>query len=305
MNHSLATLVVLTYNQEQYVRDAIHGAFSQTYSPLEIIISDDFSQDRTFDIIQEEVAKYHGPHKVVVNRNERNLGIVRHLNHLIFDLLDSEYLILAAGDDVALPHRVDIAMRMMQSHRCLAGCSNAWKVDKLLQGEVPLYKWNNERKWEASDGILTASLFLRRSLLLESGPIPDYMRGEGMWITAHALAKGDILYSPEYAIKYRQLEGSISGAYCSKEREKVIEADKNMQKILLTMKQDFMDRGLYDGQAKKFISALYHKKVFKLVCLDSSKGFWERFIAWVRCIIHNPPSVRDFTDIIRPDQVLH
>ena len=38
----LATFLVCAYNQEGIVHEAISGAFSQTYSPLEIIISDDF-----------------------------------------------------------------------------------------------------------------------------------------------------------------------------------------------------------------------------------------------------------------------
>ena len=67
----LVTFVILSYNEERFIREGIQGAFSQTYSPLEIIISDDCSTDRTFEIIQEEVEGYKGPHKVVLNRNER------------------------------------------------------------------------------------------------------------------------------------------------------------------------------------------------------------------------------------------
>ena len=39
---------LFAYNQEQYVREAIEGAFSQTYQPLEIILSDEeaLEQDR-------------------------------------------------------------------------------------------------------------------------------------------------------------------------------------------------------------------------------------------------------------------
>ncbi|HUF60663.1 MAG TPA: glycosyltransferase, partial [Verrucomicrobiales bacterium] len=49
----LVSFLLLAYNQEQYIHEAVEGAFSQTYSPLEIILSDDCSTDRTFEIMRE------------------------------------------------------------------------------------------------------------------------------------------------------------------------------------------------------------------------------------------------------------
>ena len=39
----LVTFALFAYNQERYVREAVEGAFAQTYQPLEIILSDDCS----------------------------------------------------------------------------------------------------------------------------------------------------------------------------------------------------------------------------------------------------------------------
>ena len=41
------TFVLLAYNQEKYIREAVDGALAQTYHPLKIILSDDCSSDRT------------------------------------------------------------------------------------------------------------------------------------------------------------------------------------------------------------------------------------------------------------------
>jgi glycosyltransferase involved in cell wall biosynthesis len=102
----LATFFLITYNQEHYVREAIEGAFSQTYRPLEIVISDDCSTDGTFRIIEEMTEKYSGPHKLVVNRNLDNLGLIGHIN-MITSLSSGELIIYAAGDDISLPHRTE------------------------------------------------------------------------------------------------------------------------------------------------------------------------------------------------------
>ena len=53
MNKPLISFLLLTYNQENYIQDAINGALAQTYSPLEIIISDDCSTDGTYKKIEE------------------------------------------------------------------------------------------------------------------------------------------------------------------------------------------------------------------------------------------------------------
>ena len=100
----LATFFLITYNQEQYVREAIKGAFSQKYSPLEIVISDDCSTDGTFRIIEEICRGYEGPHKVLLNRNPVNLGLIGHINSMT-TLSSGELIVYAAGDDISLPDR--------------------------------------------------------------------------------------------------------------------------------------------------------------------------------------------------------
>lgn len=103
----LVTLALIAYNQEKYIREAVEGALSQTYERLEIIMSDDYSNDRTFDIMKEMAAAYKGPHEIVLNRNTKNLGLIRHVN-LIFELAKGDYIVAAAGDDISLPNRVEV-----------------------------------------------------------------------------------------------------------------------------------------------------------------------------------------------------
>lgn len=116
----LASFVLLTYNQEAFVREAIAGALAQTYEPLEIIISDDCSQDRTFEIIQEMVGEYTGTHTIVLNRNETNLGIGPHVQYAA-DLSGGKYVVMAGGDDISMPDRVMASMKVVQEHGELGG----------------------------------------------------------------------------------------------------------------------------------------------------------------------------------------
>jgi glycosyltransferase involved in cell wall biosynthesis len=103
-NKPLISFILITYNQENFVRDALDGAFAQTYSPMEIIIADDGSKDNTPKVIEEYIAGYKGPHKVLFQHNEKNVGIAQNVNNAMA-LAKGEYFILAAGDDKSLPER--------------------------------------------------------------------------------------------------------------------------------------------------------------------------------------------------------
>lgn len=72
---------------------------------MQIILSDDCSPDDTFEIMQEVVAAYHGPHRVEVYRNPVNFGIAGHLN-AVLARCTGDIFILAAGDDISHPTRV-------------------------------------------------------------------------------------------------------------------------------------------------------------------------------------------------------
>lgn len=104
-NQPLVTFALFAYNQEKYISEAIEGALSQTYAPMEIILSDDCSSDRTFDIMKELASSYQGPHTIRCNRNNPNLGIARHVNR-VNEMAQGELIVVAAGDDISVPERV-------------------------------------------------------------------------------------------------------------------------------------------------------------------------------------------------------
>ncbi|MDO3720324.1 glycosyltransferase [Marinobacter sp. chi1] len=104
-NRPFISFVVFAYNQQKFIRDAVEGALSQEYAPMEIILSDDCSTDETFSIMQEMASRYSGTHEVIVRRNEFNLGFIRHVNE-VFEAARGEWVVVAAGDDISMPNRV-------------------------------------------------------------------------------------------------------------------------------------------------------------------------------------------------------
>lgn len=105
MNYPLISFCLFSYNQENFIFDAVKSVINQEYPNLEIIISDDCSTDKTFKIIQDIHNELNCKHKLILNRNEKNLGLVKHVNYVLSNLANGIYILLASGDDISYPNR--------------------------------------------------------------------------------------------------------------------------------------------------------------------------------------------------------
>ena len=109
MAKPLASIILLTFNQENLVEESIDSLLNQTYSPLEIIISDDLSSDHTREKIRSKISQYHGPHEIKIVFNDTNVGLCQNINQAI-EHCKGEFIFAAAGDDISLPNRCEIVM---------------------------------------------------------------------------------------------------------------------------------------------------------------------------------------------------
>ena len=102
----LVTFALFAYNQEAFIREAVASALSQTYEPLEIILSDDCSTDRTFAIMQELADFYSGPHRIKTRQSRFNGGTALHVQSAFAESA-GELFVVAAGDDISINRRVE------------------------------------------------------------------------------------------------------------------------------------------------------------------------------------------------------
>lgn len=121
------TLGLITYRQEAFVREAVRAALAQRCQPIEIVICDDASPDRTFEIALEEAQAYKGPHAVKLCRNQRNLGI-GNFNRLM-EIATGDFIVIAHGDDISNPDRVALLVDAWQRTGASMITSNAVMID--------------------------------------------------------------------------------------------------------------------------------------------------------------------------------
>ena len=216
MTRPLISFVLVCYKQEQFVREAIAGAFAQTYSPLEIILSDDCSPDGTFAVMEEMAKAYRGPHRVVLNRNPKNLGMIGHINRVV-ELAQGEFIVPGAGDDISLPNRTETVVRLWQQSGGRAKSIYSDVIALQQDGDreyhfVP-HPEQNGLEHQLRTGfcnVLGASQCYHRSLFDFFGPIPATVAEEDHVLPFRAALLGEVVYCPEVLLKYRVHVGNVS-----------------------------------------------------------------------------------------------
>ncbi len=96
-NNPTVSVLMTTYNQEKYIRDAIKGVLIQkTKFAIELIIGEDHSTDSTRDICNEY--KHTNPEIIRILPSETNLGPLPNFNKCLEEC-NGKYIAICEGDD--------------------------------------------------------------------------------------------------------------------------------------------------------------------------------------------------------------
>lgn len=102
MNVKLVSVIIPAYNVETYLEECVQSFFFQTYPNYEIIIIDDGSTDRTYEVAKrlevenKKIKLFHQQNKGV--SIARNVGMEK---------AEGEYYIFADADDVVAPQYIE------------------------------------------------------------------------------------------------------------------------------------------------------------------------------------------------------
>lgn len=214
------SFVVMAYNQETMVRDAVAAAFAQDHNDLEFVLTDDCSTDGTFAVMQQMAAAYTGPHRIVLNRNEPNLGLIGHVNRL-FSLATSDYIIYSAGDDMSEPHRARAIAEVIAREQPYLIHSNVTDLDGF---GVPLDKQRERTRHDVLEAkslpelaravshALGATCAWHRDIFDRFGPISEAGLYEDQVFLFRARLLGKVSYIDERLVRYRRGIGVSFGS---------------------------------------------------------------------------------------------
>lgn len=273
--------ILLAYNQEAFVRDAVESLLAQDYGCLEIVLSDDASTDTTFDIMGEIAAAYRGPHKVILRRNVTNLGLINHLVSVI-EVTTSEYIIAAAGDDISEAHRASAIARVLESRPCLV-CSGYSTID--VTGRPVAHERSDEdmlsgdiRKIAVSTALYVgATAAWHRDLFRMFPPISLQGSYEDLVLGYRAALLGRIEYIPESLVRYR-----VGGGMTTTRTNWKKAAQRTAAARIFSLQQRLLDTQHFSPDRNDLIKRIENQiKIERaLLALSSSPRDFLRLYSW-------------------------
>lgn len=145
-------IIIPAFNVESYLDKCLASVVAQTYrGPIECIIVDDCSTDRTSLVAEEIISKYLGPITFRLVKQDRNEGVSVARNRGI-SLASSDYIFFLDGDDMIIPQCIEWMVDKVEEHpgcQCVyAGFSSEDTNLALMDyADRQLKPYSNDAQW--------------------------------------------------------------------------------------------------------------------------------------------------------------
>jgi glycosyltransferase involved in cell wall biosynthesis len=214
----LITILLLCYNHENFVAEALQGVLSQSYSPLEIIIFDDCSPDRTADIIERTVAEHPRRSDVRFVRNPRNMT-AKIVGDMALSMANGEFIVMSCGDDIMLPNMVEEMANVWAGGAVSLVTANADYID---DNSRPLNRTFRDPSQPADDSLealardganaccFGAAMGFERTIYQKFGWVPDSLKGYDLIYPFYSYLLQGARFIGTPLLKYRVHEGNAS-----------------------------------------------------------------------------------------------
>ena len=123
------SIIMPCYNAEKYIEKAVQSVLDQTYRNFELIIIDDDSTDKTWEIIEQYAKK---DFRVICTRKTENeKGISKSMNKGI-EMARGEYITRMDSDDIIIPEKIFRQVQFLDKNEEYGVCSvNIAMMDNL------------------------------------------------------------------------------------------------------------------------------------------------------------------------------
>jgi glycosyltransferase involved in cell wall biosynthesis len=177
MKSPLVSVIIPVYNGDQYLDDTLQSILSQNYAPVEIIVVDDGSTDKTADLVRAyDTIHYIYQHNQGPS-SARNTGIAAS---------QGEFVAFLDADDMWVPEKLSLQVGYLIQHPDV-GFVYAYRRMILEKGiEVP--PWYIDKDHPA---LFAGALVARRNIFDNVGVFnPEYRFGENAEWLARAKDAG-------------------------------------------------------------------------------------------------------------------
>lgn len=262
MNEPLISVLLCTYNDEKYIKDAIESILNQTFKKFEFIIVNDGSTDRTLDIIKQ----YNDERIVLIDK--KNTGLTDSLN-LGVSIAKTNWIARMDGDDISINNRFENQIKYLKDDVAVIGtqCEFINEFGKTI-GNSKL-SINQEDILKNGTNFKTMfmhpSVIVNKKMLLLAGGYDYYIYAAedlDLWLKLSHF--GRLLNLKEVLIKYRLHPNKISN---QKRKEQLLNASIAIYKF---KNKIFSNISVNDYQSIK--QKIEFNNLFKLIVFFSQKS---------------------------------
>ncbi|MBE9047648.1 glycosyltransferase [Pleurocapsales cyanobacterium LEGE 10410] len=164
------SVLMCVYNGEAHVREALESILEQTFTNLEFVIVEDGSTDSTWEILTKYAER---DSRIVLIRNEENLGLERSLNKGLA-ACQGEYFARQDADDVSLPNRLQLQTNFLDTHPEVGALGTAVElIDEqgavLRENYLPVDYESIQARLMLTNFLHHSTLIARHSLMQDLG----------------------------------------------------------------------------------------------------------------------------------------
>jgi len=215
------SVITITYNQEDYIAEAIESVLGQTYKNIELIVADDGSTDNNPAIINE----YAGKHSIIKPiLAKENKGIAYNINRAL-KLVEGQYVAWVDGDDVMFPQKIEKQVRYLNTNLDVIACGHDMEVfrsptgeslgrhSKVISTKKPKGKIDVKSLFDPTFFLCPPSaLMVRREYIPAHGFDTRLKYGADLLFYIEVLRNGKFGYIDEVLGKYRRHSKSLTGS---------------------------------------------------------------------------------------------
>lgn len=269
-NDVLVSFILISYNQEKYIEKALLSVLNQDYNNIQIIVSDDASNDNTKSIIR----KYNANNEFIFLDSDINRGLIGNLNYA-FTFAQGEYIVVMSGDDISETNRVSTIVDTFIKNpdvSCIYSNTKDINLDgEKIENSQYGYRYHiknkkiNIKKHLLNDlGILGCSAAYKKCLIEK--PLPQFLPSEDKVLTLRALLNGNIFFINKKLVSYRL----GSGVSNNLNKKSISEYMKIIEGRLKTIEGYILE--LENTSDKRYISILITQRKFLTSALDIIKN---------------------------------
>jgi glycosyltransferase involved in cell wall biosynthesis len=216
VSRPLVSVIVPCFNAERWISETLDSVFTQTWQPIEVIVVDDGSRDRSVSLVR---SKTFAKLKLVTQENR---GQTSALNRGLLEA-QGDFIQYLDADDVLHPSKIELQMRrIVDDPTAVATAEWGRFSDKPAAAQfTPDATWTDldsvsflVESWRDGAGMMMPGLWLcSRQIVERAGPWREdlTLNNDAEYFCRIVLSARRVLFCPGARVYYRSgLPGSLS-----------------------------------------------------------------------------------------------